>query len=67
MIEPTISLGQLILIIVQAPILFGVVKVVRFVNIQKDFPPHRHINGSVLYPAGYEPGPPQVLAKGNGH
>jgi hypothetical protein len=24
-------------------------------RIWKDFPPHRHVNGKVLYPADYEP------------
>jgi hypothetical protein len=24
-------------------------------NVLKDFPPHRHVNGAILYPEGYEP------------
>jgi hypothetical protein len=33
----------------------------------KNFPPHRHINGSIVYPEGYEPTPIQQLyANGKG-
>lgn len=28
----------------------------RLRSILKDFPPHRHIRGGILYPKGYEPG-----------
>lgn len=24
-------------------------------SVLKDFPPHRHINGSIFYPSGFEP------------
>ena len=24
-------------------------------SVLKDFPPHRHINGSIIYPEGFEP------------
>jgi hypothetical protein len=24
-------------------------------TVLKDFPPHRHINGSIIYPEGFEP------------
>lgn len=27
----------------------------RVFTVLKDFPPHRHINGSIVYPEGYEP------------
>jgi len=27
----------------------------RVSSVLKDFPPHRHVNGSVIYPDGYEP------------
>lgn len=27
----------------------------RVFNVLRDFPPHRHINGSIIYPEGYEP------------
>jgi len=27
----------------------------RVFSVLKDFPPHRHINGSIVYPEGYEP------------
>lgn len=27
----------------------------RVMDVLKDFPPHRHINGSIVYPDGYEP------------
>lgn len=29
----------------------------RVSTVLKDFPPHRHVNGSVIYPEGYEPTP----------
>lgn len=38
-----------------------VVALNRFTGILKDFPPHRHVNGSVIYPEGYEPTPIQRL------
>lgn len=41
-------------------------KLVRFVVIQKDFPPHRHLNGSssdILYPDGFQPPPIQHLGR----
>lgn len=27
----------------------------RVSGVLKDFPPHRHVNGSIIYPEGYEP------------
>lgn len=27
----------------------------RITGVLKDFPPHRHVNGAVIYPEGYEP------------
>jgi hypothetical protein len=27
----------------------------RILDVMKDFPPHRHINGSILYPSGFAP------------
>jgi hypothetical protein len=27
----------------------------RFYTLFKDYPPHRHINGKILFPSGYEP------------
>lgn len=37
---------------VALPILWGVS---RLASLLKDFPPHRHLNGSIIYPRGYEP------------
>lgn len=37
---------------VAVPIIWGVV---RISSLLKDFPPHRHVNGQILYPSGYEP------------
>ncbi len=57
----TISLTTLL----QLPVLFGVFKVVRFISVQKDFPPHRHINGSkITYPKGYAPEKVQSFGAG---
>lgn len=33
----------------------------RVSSLLKDFPPHRHVNGSVIYPDGYQPTPVQRL------
>jgi hypothetical protein len=43
----------------------GIWKIVRFVNLQKDFPPHRHINGNVLYPKDYAPEKAQAMGAGS--
>jgi hypothetical protein len=29
---------------------------IRLASILRDFPPHRHDNGHIIYPKGYEPG-----------
>lgn len=60
--DPTINLSTLL----QLPILAGVFYVVRFIVIQKDFPPHRHINGHVLYPKGYTPDPERAKSASAG-
>lgn len=31
----------------------------RLRNILQDFPPHRHTNGKIIYPKGYEPSKPE--------
>lgn len=36
-------------------------KVMRFFSLAKDFPPHRHQNGTILYPFDYEPTKPRDL------
>jgi hypothetical protein len=28
----------------------------RFESVMRDFPPHQHVNGKVIYPHDYEPG-----------
>jgi len=38
-----------------------VVAVNRLAGVLKDFPPHRHINGSVVYPDGFVPTAVQKL------
>jgi hypothetical protein len=30
-------------------------KINRLISIFEDFPPHRHVNGTVLYPKGFAP------------
>jgi len=36
----------------------------RVLDVMKDFPPHRHVNGHVIYPEGYLPTPVEELKKG---
>jgi hypothetical protein len=39
-----------------AAVAWKVIKAVnRFTDVLKDFPPHRHDNGNVIYPKGFEP------------
>ena len=33
----------------------------RVLDVMKDFPPHRHVNGHVIYPEGYPPAPIEEL------
>ncbi len=35
----------------------------RVAGVMKDFPPHRHVNGHVIYPDGYEPTTVQRLGQ----
>lgn len=37
---------------VAAPIIWSAL---RLRSVLKDFPPHRHINGTIIYPSGYAP------------
>ena len=32
-------------------------KLDRILSILEDYPPHRHVNGKVIYPKNYEPSP----------
>jgi hypothetical protein len=34
------------------PLLWGAF---RLMSLLRDYPPHRHINGTILFPRGYEP------------
>lgn len=58
-LDLTIHVTELLLI------LGAVVRVVGVANrinmVLKDFPPHRHDNGNVIYPKGFEPTPIQRL------
>lgn len=42
------------------PMIWGIFRVL---SLLKDFPPHRHQNGNVIYPSGYEPSVVQTLFK----
>jgi hypothetical protein len=33
----------------------------RVLDVMRDFPPHRHVNGHVIYPEGYPPAPIEEL------
>jgi len=35
-----------------APLLWGTF---RLMSLLKDYPPHRHINGKIIFPDGYQP------------
>jgi hypothetical protein len=39
----------------------GIKALNRFTSVLKDFPPHRHINGSIIYPDDYAPPMTQKL------
>jgi hypothetical protein len=39
----------------------------RFSSVLKDFPPHRHINGSIIYPDDYAPPVIQKLELSGNH
>lgn len=39
----------------------------RIMDVMRDFPPHRHINGHVIYPEGYEPTRVEQLKHTAGH
>jgi hypothetical protein len=41
------------------PMLWGAF---RLMSLLRDYPPHRHINGRILFPKGYEP--PEVMRMG---
>jgi len=38
-----------------------VARLSRLMGVFKDFPPHRHDNGHIIYPKGYEPTPVQNI------
>lgn len=42
----------ILLLGVAAPVTWACV---RLVTVFRDFPPHLHVNGKILYPKGYEP------------
>ena len=48
------------IVVLGAPIWWGAI---RLSSIMRDFPPHRHDNGNILYPKGYEPSRPETLFK----
>lgn len=52
--ELTFHFAELAVLVfgVAAPIIWSSM---RLRSILKDFPPHRHINGSIIYPAEYAP------------
>jgi hypothetical protein len=41
------------------PVIWGTI---RLASLLKDFPPHRHINGTIIFPHGYEPVDTEKLA-----
>lgn len=61
----TVSLGSILVAVVQGPIGILLWRLNRLVNVQKDFPPHRHINGKILYPRDFAPGKAQAVGDGD--
>lgn len=56
--ESWFHLGEMIVMIVfGSPCVWGIL---RIVSLLRDFPPHRHFNGKIMYPKGYEP--PEVVS-----
>lgn len=35
----------------------------RILDVMKDFPPHRHVNGQIIFADGFEPTQPQTLQR----
>lgn len=46
------------ILVIGAPLWWSAI---RLASILKDFPPHRHDNGNIIYPKGYEPSRVQTL------
>ncbi len=42
------------------------VKVSRIMEALADYPPHRHVNGKILFPKGYEPGAVERMSPSEG-
>lgn len=39
-------------------------KILRLISLQKDYPPHRHVNGKIIYPKDYAPEQAQSMSAG---
>lgn len=48
------------IVVIGAPLWWSVF---RLASILRDFPPHRHDNGHIIYPKGYEPGKVETIFK----
>jgi len=58
-VDLTIHIGEFLTLCYVA---YRVVKALsRVESLLRDFPPHRHVNGSVIYPEGFEPTAVQKL------
>ena len=44
----------------------GIRAINRLMSILQDYPPHRHVNGNILFPKGFEPTHVEVLNDGRG-
>jgi len=38
----------------------------RWIDVMREYPPHRHFNGRILYPSGMEPGRVEHINDGRG-
>jgi len=66
------TIAEWVLRLVELPflpaVIYGLYRIVKalskFETLLANYPPHRHINGSVIYPEGYEPPVVQKLPVG---
>lgn len=68
---PFPGLTAIVASLVNTLIILGIAwKAVRVINrvmgILQDYPPHRHINGKVIYAKGFEPTPVETIGANNG-
>lgn len=58
-LDPSIHIGEALTILGVGWKI--VTKLTRIASLLEDFPPHRHVNGKIVYPKDYSPGVIQQL------